>query len=356
MQNHIMSGRTIPRLAMINDFTGFGRCSTAVSLPVISALKVQVCPVPTSILSNHLGFPTCSFHDYTSHMREYLHGWEQLGIRFDGLYCGFLGSVEQISIVKELLQGELFRSSDCRALFLLDPVLGDHGNIYSTITPQHCAGMKELLSYADILTPNITEACLLTDTPYKDVGWTDYELAQICHKLAGTDNGPTQPAAPTVPSGLPDGMRHTAQPGVFDNLPSHNPEYSSSYRLIRQDTGFDTDTCTQINDTGCCPAKRIVITGLRNRSVYLNYIWEDGQRSIYESPITGASRPGTGDLFASILVGDALNHIAFTQSVQKAADFTALCIQGSEKAAIPVQEGVIFEQYLDRLIIDSVKE
>ena len=92
-------GEFVPRLAMINDIAGFGRCSTTVSLPVISVMKVQVCPVPTSVLSNHLGFPLCHFDDYTSHMRDYIKVWNELGLTFDCLYCGFLGNEEQIDIV-----------------------------------------------------------------------------------------------------------------------------------------------------------------------------------------------------------------------------------------------------------------
>ena len=100
-RNAQKGGDFVPRLAMINDIAGFGRCSTTVSLPVISVMKVQVCPVPTSVLSNHLGFPLCHFDDYTSHMRDYIKVWNELGLTFDGLYCGFLGNEEQIDIVRE---------------------------------------------------------------------------------------------------------------------------------------------------------------------------------------------------------------------------------------------------------------
>ena len=120
-RNAQKGGDFVPRLAMINDIAGFGRCSTTVSLPVISVMKVQVCPVPTSVLSNHLGFPLCHFDDYTPHMRDYVNVWKELGLTFDGLYCGFLGKEEQIDIVREFV--EMFRPP----LFLLDPVMGDHG-------------------------------------------------------------------------------------------------------------------------------------------------------------------------------------------------------------------------------------
>ena len=110
-------GDFVPRLAMINDIAGFGRCSTTESLPVNSVMKVQLCPVPTSVLSNHLGFPLCHFDDYTSHMRDYIKVWGELGLTFDGLYCGFLGNEEQIDIVREFV--EMFRPP----LFLLDLVM-----------------------------------------------------------------------------------------------------------------------------------------------------------------------------------------------------------------------------------------
>lgn len=267
----------IPRLAMINDMAGFGRCSTTVSLPVISAMQAQVCPVPTSILSNHLGFPYCHINDCTSHMREYIGAWEKLGLTFDGLYCGFLSSAEQAAIV------EGFARSFHPPLFLLDPVMGDHGRTYSTVTPEHCRCLKSLARLAHILTPNITEACLLTDTPYRS-HWEEARLEELCRQLAAL-----------------------------------------------------------------CPG-RIVITGIQAEGRFLNYIWQNGIKSSYAAPAAGASRPGTGDLFASILIADALYGRDFAASVKKAADFVALCIRGSEEAGTPVQEGVIFEKYLYRLM------
>ena len=177
-RNAQKGGDFVPRLAMINDIAGFGRCSTTVSLPVISVMKVQVCPVPTSVLSNHLGFPLCHFDDYTSHMRDYIKVWGELGLTFDGLYCGFLGNEEQIDIVREFV--EMFQPP----LFLLDPVMGDHGRTYSSITETHVQKMKELLPLADIITPNITESCLLTGTPWKDGEWTLQELSGLCERLA----------------------------------------------------------------------------------------------------------------------------------------------------------------------------
>ena len=276
-------GDFVPRLAMINDIAGFGRCSTTVSLPVISVIKVQVCPVPTSVLSNHLGFPLCHFDDYTSHMRDYIKIWKELGLTFDGLYCGFLGNEEQIDIVREFV--EMFRPP----LFLLDPVMGDHGRAYSSITETHVQKMKELLPLADIITPNITEACLLTGTPWKDGEWTMQELSGLCERLAS---------------------------------------------LCLKDS----------------VSASIVITGIRQGDFLVNFLWDDGVYTTVASPIAGASRPGTGDIFASILAADAVRGETLLSSVQKAANFVGLCIAGSEKAGTPVQEGVVFEKYLAALL------
>lgn len=276
-------GDTVPRLAMINDIAGFGRCSTTVSLPVISVMKVQVCPVPTSVLSNHLGFPLCHFDDYTSHMRDYIKVWNELGLTFDGLYCGFLGNEEQIDIVREFV--EMFRPP----LFLLDPVMGDHGRAYSSITETHVQKMKKLLPLADIITPNITEACLLTGTPWKDGEWTMQELSGLCERLASL--------------------------------------------CLKDSVGAS-----------------IVITGIRQGDSLVNFLWDDGVYTTVATPIAGASRPGTGDIFASILAADAVRGETLLTSVQKAANFVGLCITGSEKAGTPVQEGVVFEKYLAALL------
>ena len=92
------------KIAVVNDFSGFGRCSIAVALPIISAMKIQCCPVPTSIFSNHTGFDSYFFEDYTDRMKPYIAEWRKLGLHFDGICTGFLGSVEQISIVSEFLR------------------------------------------------------------------------------------------------------------------------------------------------------------------------------------------------------------------------------------------------------------
>ena len=167
------------KIAVINDFSGFGRCSAAVALPIISKLKGQCCVGPTSIFSNHTGFPQFFFDDYTDRMQEYIRNWKNLGLEFEGIASGFLGSEQQIQIVRQFIKD--FRTE--RTTVIVDPVMGDNGKLYSTYTDKMCQAMKSLLREADILTPNLTEACILTSTPYHDGPWKVAELKALAEKL-----------------------------------------------------------------------------------------------------------------------------------------------------------------------------
>ena len=168
------------KIAVINDFSGFGRCSIAVALPIISAMRIQCCPLPTSIFSNHTGFESFFFEDYTSRMQPYIEEWKKLGLQFSGISTGFLGSKEQIQIVLQFFKD--FGTED--NVIVVDPVMGDYGKTYSTYTPEMCEEMKKLVSYADILTPNLTEACILTDIPYHEK-WSMKEVGALAEKLSG---------------------------------------------------------------------------------------------------------------------------------------------------------------------------
>lgn len=181
------------KIAVINDISGFGRCSIAVSMPIISAMKVQCCPVPTSIFSNHTGFSEFFFDDYTAKMQQYIDNWKKLNLEFDGILTGFLGSEKQIEIVEQ------FFADFCtmRTTVIIDPVMGDHGRPYSTYTHELCQAMKKLVAYADILTPNLTEACILTDTPYHEGHWKTKELIALARQLA--QQGPKKIVITGVP-------------------------------------------------------------------------------------------------------------------------------------------------------------
>lgn len=174
-----MSHNNQKKIAVVNDFCGFGRCSLAVSLPIISALKVQCCPFPTSIFSNHTGFESFYHTDFTEHMDAYMEEWSKLDLSFNGILTGFLSSSEQISIVTRFLKR--FKGRD--TITVIDPVMGDYGKLYPTYSMRLAKQMRELLLYADILTPNLTEACILTDTEYcADI--KDERLEEICEVLS----------------------------------------------------------------------------------------------------------------------------------------------------------------------------
>lgn len=178
-----MSHNNQKKIAVINDFSGFGRCSIAVALPIISTLKIQCCPLPTSIFSNHTGFDSFFFDDYTDKMPLYINEWKKLGLQFDGITSGFLGSKKQIEIVTQFFKD--FKTKE--NIIIVDPVMGDYGKIYATYTKEMCEEMKKLVQYADIITPNITELCVLTDTPYQEK-WKISELEKMTEELA--EKGP----------------------------------------------------------------------------------------------------------------------------------------------------------------------
>ena len=179
----IMSHNNQKKIAVINDFSGFGRCSIAVALPIISTLKIQCCPLPTSIFSNHTGFDSFFFDDYTDKMPLYINEWKKLGLQFDGITSGFLGSKKQIEIVTQFFKD--FKTKE--NIIIVDPVMGDYGKIYATYTKEMCEEMKKLVQYADIITPNITELCILTDTPYQEK-WKISKLEKMTEELA--EKGP----------------------------------------------------------------------------------------------------------------------------------------------------------------------
>lgn len=267
------------KIALINDLSGFGRCSLVVALPIISTMKVQCCPLPTSIFSNHTGFDSFYMQDFTSHMVPYAKEWEKLNLHFDGICSGFLGSAQQIQIVTDFIQR--FKEKD--TMVLIDPVMGDHGKTYSTYTEEMCSKMKELVRYADILTPNTTEACILTDTPYKK-SWRTKEIIAMAKKLA--EQGP----------------------------------------------------------------EKVVITGIPQKSFIANLCYEKGKEPVIQKvQRIGQERSGTGDVFASILAADAVNHVDFAESVRKASKFIKRCIVRSNELEIPLTDGVCFEEVLHTL-------
>ncbi|MBR6471144.1 MAG: pyridoxamine kinase [Victivallales bacterium] len=268
------------KAAVINDFTSFGRCSLAVTIPILSALKVQCCPVPTAFFTNHTGYPSFAWTDYTDHLDDYIREWQKLHLRFDAIATGFLGSRRQVDFVQRFL--EAFR--DEHTLVVVDPVMGDYGQLYATYDSALAESMRAFLDVADILTPNLTEACVLANRPY-DPAITDAELAKMCEFLTS---------------------RH---------------------------------------------ANKVVVSGIARGSMLVNFVHERGQApQIFAEPKIGNDRSGSGDVFASVILADAVNGVSFAESVHRASSFVAKAVARTVEMGIPEHDGLAIEEVLSCLV------
>lgn len=167
----------IPRVAAVHDMCGYGNCSLTAAIPILSAAGCDVCPVPTALFSAHTRYSVFTFHDTTEILDGYLDAWRKENVDLDGVYSGFLGSAEQVAIIKRLY------SQYPHALRLVDPVMGDGGEIYATYTPELCEAMGTLVDGADVLMPNLTEASILTKRTYPGRDLSDAEVNDMIDAL-----------------------------------------------------------------------------------------------------------------------------------------------------------------------------
>ena len=169
--------KTLPRVAALHDVSGYGKCALTVAMPVLSACGVEVCPLPTALLSTNTLFEGFTFMDFTPHMDAYLAHWKSLGLKFNSVYSGFLGSQQQIHIMMRLIKE--FESG----LAIIDPVMGDNGLVIKTYTAGMCKEMVNLVAVADLATPNITEACILTGREYTTAQLNADESKKLCQEI-----------------------------------------------------------------------------------------------------------------------------------------------------------------------------
>lgn len=273
------------KIALINDITGFGRCSIAVMAPIVSAMKIQSVVVPTAILSTHTQFSEYYFDDYTPKMRDYIQTYKNLDMTFDAIATGFLGSVEQVDIVVDFIKH--FKKPG--VFTLVDPVMGDYGKLYKTYTPELSAKMKDLVRYADILTPNLTELCALMDEDYHNGEFDAKALTAMCEKLSA------------------QGPAHIVVTGIH-----YNDKQIMNFVYSR---------------------------GESSRVLLVDRI--------------GGDRSGTGDVISAVIAGKYLNGHDFYDSVRCAADYASKCIGYCEKNKVPEHWGLCFEMYLRDLIEDG---
>lgn len=274
----------VSRVAAIHDLSGFGRASLTVVIPILSTMGIQVCPLPTAVLSTHTGgFDKYKFIDLTDHMEEYIQHWRSLNLKFDCIYSGFLGSPRQIGIISKFIH----QFSSKEQLVVIDPVLGDNGRLYKSFGQEMVGKMADFISQADIITPNITEAALLLNEPYKE-NFEEKEQKEWLHRLA--EKGPKIVIITSVPD---------AQSRKSTSVIAYN----------REDGRFWKVKCDYIP----------------------------------------AHFPGTGDSFTSVLVGSILNGDSLPIALDRSVQFISNAIRASYGYKYPEREGVLLERVLGNL-------
>ena len=184
------------RVLAVHDLCSFGRCSLTAAIPVISAMGMQVCPLPTAFFSNNLTYGEFTFHDFTDKMTGFMDRWEKLGFRYDAVYSGFLASVEQIEVVRDAARRFASREE---SLVVVDPAMGEDGKLYPVFGPEYVEAMRTLVKEATLITPNFTEACFLLGESCGTAVPSSEALRAMTEKLAAL--GAKQVVITSVPAG-----------------------------------------------------------------------------------------------------------------------------------------------------------
>ncbi len=282
----------IPRAAVINDLSGFGRVSLTEACPILSAMGVETCPLPTAVLSTHTyKFQDYTFLDLTHEMEKILDHWKALDIKFDGVLSGYMASSKQISVVADFMKEKKAQGG----LIVIDPVLGDNDlsdaeTVYYDRMNDLLLAMRDFVKLADVITPNLTEACLLTDRKYPKEFLSEDEIKKLCLDLS--DLGP----------------------------------------------------------------KKIAITSVMTDKNHMKVAVLDKTNNVFELLDCGyIDRPfhGTGDIFAAVLTGALLNKKSMLDASIQAVDFVKNCISETiRRKDMKIEYGVIFENVLKNLIKD----
>ncbi len=267
----------LKRLIAINDISGFGKCSLTVSLPIISAAGVETVCMPTAVLSTHTGgFEGYTYRDLTDDMLPMGKHWKTVDIQPDAIYSGFLGSFDQINIVKEIVDD--FKRED--NLFIADPCMADHGKMYTLFDEKFAKAMAGLCAKADIILPNITEACFMVGEEFKAGVQTEEYIENLLNKL------------------LDMGCKNVILTGV----------------------SFEKGKL----GAACIGQDRL-------------------PRYYFENELEGAYH-GTGDVFASAFCGAILNGFTLEDAMAIAVRYVCDCIKRTQKMDRPIRYGVDFER------------
>lgn len=268
-QKEVFDMRSQPnfrRIAAIHDLSGIGRTSLMAVIPILSTMGFNVCPLPTAILSNHSQYPDFSFLDLTEEMPKIIDQWEKLGVNFDAIYTGYMGSPRQIEIVCGFI--ERFRRDE--TLVVVDPVLGDNGHLYSKMTQEMVEQMRRLARRADVLTPNLTEAFALLARPYK-TDCTTEELKDLIAELS--EMGPDTVIITGVPVPGQSGLTSVIARSKSDlrtwkvtcpYLPAHYPGTGDSFTSVITGSLLQGDSLPIALDR----AAQFILQGIRSTFGY----------------------------------------------------------------------------------------
>lgn len=273
----------IKRVAVINDLSGFGKCSLTAAISVLSVMGIEPCPMPTVVLTNQTGYKDFRSVDMTDAMPSYSEMWKILGKTFDAIYSGFVLGEKQIDIISDFI-GK-FRNSE--TLVLVDPVMGDNGRSYATYTKSICQKMCSLAKSADVITPNLTEFCIITDTDYEYL--TSFEKSELyLEKIS---------------------------------------DIAMSY----------------LKKSG----QQLVVTGINAYNNLYNGVFSaDKQPTFISSAKYGNGFSGTGDIMASTICGSLLNGYDLVEAVKKASDFIEKSVVDTIQNPYDRNDGINYEKYL----------
>lgn len=284
------------KIAVIHDLSGLGKCSLTAAIPVISAMGVQACPFPTAILSNQTGYESCFIDDYTEHMDSMMEEWKKRGFTPDGIYAGFLANEDQAEKVLAFLDS--FRNE--RTQVLVDPIMGDHGQVFGFCTEGFLSSMRRLAERASILTPNLTEAMIL---------------------LYGRE-----------------GMKRRWE--MLEGLPAGE---------LKMDVEMLGEALSDRFGLEVLAVTGIIMDDGQGNLQMGNLIREKGQNFWVISEKTGGSYSGTGDIFASVLAGGLVKGLSAKDCAEKAVRLLHKAIQDTVAEGTDRNEGVCFEPHLHEL-------
>ena len=307
------------RIAAINDLAGHGRCALSVALPLISSLGIECCPLPTALLSTNGAFPGYVMHDQTDFLEQTVNHYISLDLKFDGIISGFLTSEKQVDIIENFVKH--FKKDD--TLYVLDPIMGDNGHIYSVTSDEVCKNIGRLLPACDICTPNLTELMCLAGMPYSDITPKPDEIFDICKEIC---------------------TKYNIDNGKFFNIVitgivhEHEPEYITNFVFQNHPMHFNA-FADSVNEafTGGASSEFACITNSLKQKLFT-----------VKTPKNSISRFGTGDIFTSMLAGYMVNGYDLLNAVKSAAAFVAAALDKTDKYNIPPRNGVCFEEMIYR--------